>query len=199
MDSRAADPQGRILAAASRVFAAHGFNGGSLNDIAIGAEMTRPGVLHHFPSKQAVLLALLEKRDRELGELALGSDEWNLRELYAGLAGQFEVILRNRELVQLAHSLTAEASQSGHPARAWVVARHNYFRKKFADAVLRSQREGEISPNVDPVAVAAGLLGVIEGIENQWLVAPDDFDAIAALDVVFQGLVIGLAPAPNLD
>jgi AcrR family transcriptional regulator len=175
-------PRGRILSAAAAVFAHRGFNGGSLTDIATGAEMTRPGVLHHYPSKQAVLLALLDQRDRDLQLLLPNATDWKLSDTLAYLKSVSAAVLGDRELVRLAHALTAEASDADHPARPWVLRRQRLVRADFERAIDNSKQAGELAVDLDASALAGAMLGAIEGIENQWLVDPD-FDVAAALDM----------------
>jgi AcrR family transcriptional regulator len=188
-------PRGRILSAAAAVFAHRGFNGGSLTDIATGADMTRPGVLHHYPSKQAVLLALLDQRDRDLQALLPNATHWMLSDTLAYLKSVSAAVLHDRELVRLAHTLTAEASDVDHPARPWVLRRQRLVRADFERAITNSQQAGEIEASVDPVALAGAMLGAIEGIENQWLVDPE-FDVAAAIEM-HCSLVAGLLVSPS--
>ena len=56
----------RILQAAVEVMASRGYRAASIDAVARSAGLTKAGVLHHFPNKEAILLALLDARDKEL-------------------------------------------------------------------------------------------------------------------------------------
>src|SRR5690349_20503724 len=51
----------RILDAATSVFASKGYHGTLVDDIAEQAETAKGGVYFHFPNKQAIFLALLDR------------------------------------------------------------------------------------------------------------------------------------------
>src|SRR5579883_963714 len=55
------DVRSATIAAATSLFAAHGFEGTALQDIADAVGVTKPAVLHHFPSKEHVRQAVLEE------------------------------------------------------------------------------------------------------------------------------------------
>lgn len=54
------DVRSSVIAAATRLFAARGFDGTSLQDIADVVGVTKPAVLHHFPSKEHIRTGVLE-------------------------------------------------------------------------------------------------------------------------------------------
>lgn len=61
----AAERRDKILSAAARSFAADGYDRAKMDDIAVGAGVTKPVLYDHFRSKQALFLAVLESvRDR---------------------------------------------------------------------------------------------------------------------------------------
>ena len=48
---------------AARLFAATGYRGTSLADVAQAAGLSNAGLLHHFPSKEQLLIEVLRRRD----------------------------------------------------------------------------------------------------------------------------------------
>jgi AcrR family transcriptional regulator len=189
-DSPRLTAQERILGAAKQVFAAHGFRGGSLNDVAKLSGYTRAGLLHHYPSKQAVLLALLDLRDERLHTRDPVDAEESIFTVIDRLPDLARVILEDRVLVQLAHALTAEASEAGHPAHDWAAERQEQIRQRLATAVRRSMDLGELPATVDPESLAAVILAVVEGLEAQWLVndAVDPVQGARTFRLLLDGL-----------
>src|SRR5690348_14244025 len=73
--------RGRILAAATRVFARKGYDGASMSDIAEAAGVTKPVLYDHFASKDALFETLLRSirdgllaKGREIGQSSAGDD-----------------------------------------------------------------------------------------------------------------------------
>jgi AcrR family transcriptional regulator len=54
------DVRSATIAAATKLFAARGFEGTALQDIADAVGVSKPAVLHHFPSKEHVRQAVLD-------------------------------------------------------------------------------------------------------------------------------------------
>jgi TetR/AcrR family transcriptional regulator len=71
------DVRSATITAATRLFAAHGFEGTALQDIANAVGVSKPAVLHHFPSKehirQAVLDGILAHWNKTLPRLLLAA------------------------------------------------------------------------------------------------------------------------------
>jgi AcrR family transcriptional regulator len=59
----------KILSVAERLFTERGFDGTSIRDISEELGMTKSSLYHHFPNKDAILLALFGERSNELEEL----------------------------------------------------------------------------------------------------------------------------------
>ncbi|RCG30445.1 TetR/AcrR family transcriptional regulator [Sphaerisporangium album] len=91
-----------ILESAGRLFAARGFRGTSLQDIASDAGCSKASLLYHFTSKDAILTELLAPAGRELAELeerlaALDGEE----AARAAVAGLVDLSLRFRRQVKI--------------------------------------------------------------------------------------------------
>ncbi|MGC0421506.1 TetR/AcrR family transcriptional regulator [Embleya sp. AB8] len=170
----------RILNIALQEFAENGYRGTSLARIAERAELTQAGLLHHFRSKQELLVAVLDLRDRmdmvhlDLAELPRGGT--------ASLTKLAELAEHNRAipgLVQLFTVLTGEAVTTDHPAHGWAQARYALLRSGITAALTAGRASGELRADVDPHAVAAQVFAMMDGLQLQWLLDPEHVDMAA--------------------
>ncbi|MDF0540872.1 TetR/AcrR family transcriptional regulator [Sphingobium sp. H39-3-25] len=180
-----------ILEQAATIVSECGYNGFGLQELAARCGLTKPGLLHHFPSKEALLVAVLRDRDRrdEIAVVAAtrahtsagnppGPSLSEVREtLHA-------IVARNGsqpELVRLYAVLRAEALSPSHPA-------HDYFNAR--EAAARDLFAQMLSPHVaDPPAAARYVMALMLGLEMQWLRDGLSFDLVEAWDGAVSALL----------
>jgi AcrR family transcriptional regulator len=178
-----------ILRAANEVFAAQGFHGAALSAIATRVGLSEPGLLHHFPSKEHLLLELLALRhehDAERVARALADHEGFLDALL-GLCRENQ---DTPGLVRLFTILAAESVDDDHPAHDWMVERYRTLRERFAVRVESEQRAGRIDPALDARRLAPQLIAMFDGLQIQWLLDPGEVDMTA----VFEDFLAHLRP-----
>jgi AcrR family transcriptional regulator len=127
-------------------------------------------LLHYFPSKEAILIALLESRDAESG-LTLDQPDLGVSflDMMDGLPEAYARLSQNREMLQLWHALLAESADPNHPAHDWVKRREERIRTTLIEAMRRSVAASELPESTDVPNLAAAVLGAVEGLESQWL------------------------------
>ncbi|GAA2025904.1 TetR/AcrR family transcriptional regulator [Catenulispora yoronensis] len=168
-----------ILDAALEVFAQSGYRAGSISEIAERVGMSRAGLLHHFDSKSTLLTAVLEHRDAVSGPLPAepGQDPGAiLRALVALSAYNAE----HRGVVELHCVLSAEATTEDHPARAYFASHYARQRDALTQAFATYAAAGRLRTGMEPGAAAAATLAALDGLQTQWLLAPEAVDLPAA-------------------
>ena len=166
----------RILEAASEVFGEKGYVKGSLAHIAERVGMTHAGVLHHFGSKDQLLLAVLAHRD------TTDVEHLEERHIPAGLE-LFRHLVRTAELneqrpgiVQVFTVLSAESVTEVHPAKEYFVDRYETLREEIRVALVSICSQDDPPAQVDIDRAAASIVAVMDGMQVQWLLAPDKIE-----------------------
>ncbi|MBX5230010.1 TetR/AcrR family transcriptional regulator [Rhizobium sp. NLR9b] len=180
-----------ILAAAMRRFAEDGYQNAAIGDIAQDVGLSLPGLLHHFPTKVDLLLAILAKRDRDSADF-IGHYRSDLRGL---LKGMVEIFRRNAGMIEVIRAfaiLNAESLMKDHPAKAWFLARATEMQKDIAATFQRAIADGLIDKRVDSRAMAAELIAVMDGLQMLWLRDPDRFDMVGGLEAYVGRLLASL-------
>jgi TetR/AcrR family transcriptional regulator len=155
------DVRASVLQAATRLFAAHGFDGTAIQDVADAVGVSKPAVLHHFASKEqlrlAVLAAILDHWQATLPRLLLAATASEERfDAVFGELHRFFTADRDRARVVLREALDrpAEARKLlAGPVRPWVQAIAGYIRA--------GQASGRHHADVDPEAYVIHMLELV--------------------------------------
>jgi AcrR family transcriptional regulator len=157
-----------ILDAAMALFGEVGYRSASLREIAQRVGISHPGLLHHFPGKEALLTAVLEHRE------ARDTDRFGLAEARGleALRRFVDLVEHNTRrpgIVELHCVLSAEATAPDHPA-------HGYFRQRYARvhagvraALEEVAAEGGLRPGATPRSAAHAVIALTDGLQVQWL------------------------------
>jgi AcrR family transcriptional regulator len=96
----AAERRHQLVEVALRVFAAQGFHGTSMSDIAVAAGVTKPVLYQHFGSKRQLYAELVTEVGNQLQEVivkAVASAGSPRQMVERGFAAYFEFVSNHRE------------------------------------------------------------------------------------------------------
>ena len=182
-----------ILDAALPVFGQVGFHGASLREIARQCGVSHQSLMHYFPTKDELLMAVLRRRDERLRRHFDDDGGMRVDELVELAEYNVDVPV----VISLFITASAEAVSSEHPA-------HEYYRDYY-DRIIRSTTaylsvaadRGWLRPGYTATAAARVVLAVQDGLQLQWLY---ERDAVHVADLM--RLVIGsvlTVPTSELD
>jgi AcrR family transcriptional regulator len=181
--------QKAILEAALEVFAESGYQGGSLRNVAERVGISEAGLLHHFPSKAALLAAVLQRRDEHSRE-EFDFDESNGRTVFTALV---ELARKNASIpgvVELFCRLSAEATAPDHPAHEYFRERYEMTRALSRNAFQDLARRGQLRPGVDPESAARSSIALMDGLQIQWLLDRNAVDMAEELHQYFATMLV---------
>lgn len=167
-----------IVAAAHEVFAAHGYRGGSLQDVADKVGLSQTSLLHYFPTKSDLLLAVLNWRDTITGGGQPRDPEETLVDAVIRQARFNETV---PGVIELYTVLCAESVTDNHPGLDYFTKRYEKLRRSYLRSFQALADEGRLRPGVVPERAAASLIALWDGIQTQWLMAPERVDMAGCL------------------
>ncbi len=147
------DPRGRILEVADRLFYAEGVRATGTEKIMSVAEVAKATFYRHFESKDALVFAYLENRDRALWDyLFHPTPPKNLREALT----KFEQMANRPEIIGCPFlRIASEFPDTDHPYHRLAIEHQNKILKYLADLLKPFA--------IDKRAAAAAILSVIDG------------------------------------
>jgi TetR/AcrR family transcriptional regulator len=172
---RGLDTRERVLQVAQTLFAEHGYRGTSLRDIAGKIGIKAPSLLHHFPSKQQLYIAVLDRifQGMELaaGRLLVGkaSAQDKLRQ---AISDSIDFIVEHPEQMRL---LWKEWSDESGMARQLVKRRIPPLNAIEVNFIFQGQRAGEFRAEIDPFnfiqslhSLTMGYLATAAAVRRLW-------------------------------
>jgi len=177
MQARSEETRQHILEAASRLFSQAGYNATGVAEICQAAGVSKGAFYHHFPSKQAVFLALLEGwlHQIDTGFAAVHRSSASISESILQMAELAGSILQS-EQDQLALFLEFWLQAKRDPA-IWQasIAPYRRYQTYFAEIIQEGITRGEFQA-VNPIQAGRALVSLALGVLMQALFDPHGAD-----------------------
>ena len=168
---RAEETRSRILDAAVRKFSMGGYDTASVDDICAEAGVSKGAFYHHFPTKQAIFLALMQGW--------LGVIEMNMNAVQGGTVP--ETLIKMTDLLPGVFAAAEDRLpmflefwlQASRDETVWkaVIAPYRHYQEHFCRLVEVGIAEGSLKPT-DPQVTAQVILSLAVGLVLQGVLDP---------------------------
>ncbi|WP_423922623.1 TetR/AcrR family transcriptional regulator [Frigoribacterium sp. 2-23] len=182
-----------ILDAALPVFGQVGFHGASLREIARQCGVSHQSLMHYFPTKDELLMAVLRRRDERLRRHF--DDEGGMR--VGELVELAEYNVDVPAVIALFSTASAEATADDHPAHEYYADFYERIVSSTTEYLTVAERNGWLRDGFTAESAARVVLAVQDGLQLQWLY---DRDAVKVAELM--RLVVGsvvTVPLETLD
>ena len=184
-----------ILSAAEKVFAAKGFYGSSMDEIAKRAEFGTGSLYKYFKGKKDLYFSLINEKVEEVTRLVraeLGKDKPLIDKIESMLHLQLSFIQRNRDFFKI---YISERNRF-----EWTIKDdlgkgvHEKFVGYIRDLeeVMRQGIERGQFKAMDPRDMAHGLVGIVNSFVFEWIMSPRAYSLVSKasviVDIFFQGV-----------
>lgn len=179
--------------AALKFFSAKGYHRTTMSEIALEAGFGKGTLYWYWKSKEDLYFALIEDMHREFLDLVeraveMEGSAWDkLRWLGREV---IDLYYRDRDYCKLSWKMRAEELETFSPEHVErLYAYIDRTKAKLQELVAQGVEEG-LFPPYDPYYLACMLLGLVEGMEIQWLEDSQSFDLRRAMDMAMNLLSI---------
>jgi AcrR family transcriptional regulator len=193
---RGVERRAAIVDAALEVFAVRGYRSSALAEIAERVDVTPGGILYHFGSKQALLLAVIAERDRRAGDLLDGALDGSGTDALRSVVRIAALCEDQPGLAALHTVLQIESLEPGAPAHAYFAGRSEFLRSAVEDILVRGQDTGEVAVGIDCAAMAAEFIAFLEGASVVWLM-DRSLSLVSLYDTYIESFIARLARSPH--
>lgn len=189
----AADRREQILDATLELISRSGSRGTTIAAVAEAVGISDAGVLHHFHTKQDLLVAAIERFDarilRDLDASGARGIEYlhvmrSAGEVMEAVPGVSAVLIR----------LSAEHLTVDAPVREVIQRRYRWLLDRLVAAFATAARDGDLRADLDPVREASALVAHLDGIRMQWFLLDQEVSMAESVRAYVDDALERLAP-----
>lgn len=180
----------RILAAAREEFLAHGFGGVTMDDLAEGLGMSKKTIYAQFPSKAALLEAMLLEKFRCVEEDLQAITSECSADFAAGLHRLLACLQRHTEEIRppFVRDIQREAPDLFKLVQA---RRREVIQRSVSELLGEGRREGLIRRDIPVLLIIEILLGAVEAILNPPRLAELELSVKSGITVILSVILEG--------
>ncbi|MGW1764826.1 ScbR family autoregulator-binding transcription factor [Streptomyces sp. NPDC002073] len=173
-----------ILEAAAHVFDLRGYDAASTNEILASTGLTRGALYHHFPSKEAIAVALVAAHSEAL---VIPEQQVKLQAII-DLTMAFAFRLQRDPVLRASVRLAVEQTSFPRPT----TTPYEQSSAAIHGLLKRAQEQGEILPGVDLDAATSVIVGSFTGMQVMSQVYTNRQDLPERISMLWRFLLPGL-------
>lgn len=195
----------RLLDAAELLFASRGVSGTSLQDIATEAGLTRGALYWHFKDKGELFNAMMRRSTLPLEEALQRAQDSASAQPLADVRKNLLYTMSRVVNDPQTRRVFDIATQKIEYINEMTAAKDRHLqaignkRRFIESAIKRARALGQVGPAVSPKTASIGLLALMNGLLNIWMLDPEQFNlqtaAAKSIDTYLAGLSAGASAA----
>ncbi|TFB53414.1 ScbR family autoregulator-binding transcription factor [Cryobacterium sp. Sr3] len=193
LQDRAKATRDAILLGAASVFEEVGYGNASISQVADRASVTKGALYFHFPSKQALAIAVISAQHALVTDAAAeitAADNSALESMIL-MCGSFARQLVSDPIVRAGIRLTLEAAAFGHlvqePYEDWI--------RSMSELAALAQLQGDLHPSLDTDKLARYIVASFTGVQMVSEVLTDRADVLERVHQMWDLLLPSIAPS----
>jgi TetR/AcrR family fatty acid metabolism transcriptional regulator len=215
-DRASGDKRERILDAAERIFARHGFFAARVSEIAKEAGVADGTIYLYFKSKDDLLISLFERRMTQVNEqlrAAIAGSGTPLEQLHAFIRTYLRLLSNEPAAAEV---VTIELRQSSKFMKEYENPEFADFLRMLGGIVAEGQDRGELDDSIPSHIAARMIFGILDELALAWVLGkqpikstaisgpgtgtrPKKFDIVRAADWVVTLVTSGLDKTPKKE
>ncbi len=164
MQQRSEETRSKIIESAIKLFSSRGFNAASVDDICSDAGISKGAFYHHFESKQALFLALLDGWLQTIDNAVEASKDKTAPETFMQMTEAFPYIFASAgNHLPMFMEFWLQASRDEKIWQA-AIAPYRRYQKYFAALIQKGIDEGsfvEVNPDIAARLIVSTAMGLL--------------------------------------